>query len=225
MTDCTRNARRRSIHLLLVTTLFVALGLGWLAANARADGDPASDVLLGQSLFLPQDAGAPLAQQSELAAMLGKAQRAGLRIHVAVIASPMDLGSITALWRQPQTYSRFLGEELSIVYKGTLLVVMPNGYGLTGVGGAPASPSALKGLGAPGSDLGSAAISAIRRLAAAAGHPLALPAAGNVPGSGSGSGSAIPWLAFGLGLLLIGLAWTASLRARPLGSGGHRSAT
>ena len=36
---------------------------------------------------------------------------------------------MTALWRNPRGYARFLGIELSLAYKGRLLVVMPNGFG------------------------------------------------------------------------------------------------
>ena len=35
-----------------------------------------------------------------------------------------------ALWRQPQKYAQFLGQELFYVYKGRLLIAMPNGYGI-----------------------------------------------------------------------------------------------
>jgi len=104
--------------------------LGLLAASARADGDPASDVLVSQTLFLPQDAGVPANQQAQLDALLHAAQQSGYQIRVALIASPTDLGSVTELWRQPQNYARFLAQELSLLYRGPLLVVMPNGYGL-----------------------------------------------------------------------------------------------
>ncbi|MBV9006759.1 MAG: hypothetical protein JO181_18980, partial [Solirubrobacterales bacterium] len=52
-----------------------ALALGWSAAPARADGDPASDVLATQLLYLPQDAGVPAAQQAQLGALLQTAAR------------------------------------------------------------------------------------------------------------------------------------------------------
>ena len=45
----------------LTMTLFAML---LPAASARADGDPASDVLAEQSLFLPQDAGLTASQQT-----------------------------------------------------------------------------------------------------------------------------------------------------------------
>jgi hypothetical protein len=218
--DCTHPRTRRLTGSAALIALTITLALGLLASEARADGDPASDVLAGQSLFLPQDAGVRVSQQAQLSTLLATARRAGVPIREALIASPADLGSITALWRRPQDYARFLGQELGIVYRGALLVVMPNGYGVYGVGIPAPSPVALPHT-APGSDLGSAGINAIRRLAAASGHPLPLPAAES-PSPTNGAGT-LPWIVFGLGLVLIVLAWTASLRARPLGSGGHRS--
>lgn len=212
--DCTHKCGGRSFLRPLIVMAMVALGGGWLATQALADGDPASDVLTTQTLFIPQDAGIPARQQVQLADLETKAQRSGYRIRVAVIASPSDLGSVTALWRQPQTYANFLGEELSLVYRGALLVVMPNGYGLYGVGGVPMTPSALDGLSLPGTAFGTAAIAAIRRLAAASGHDLPLPA-GATP-TRAGSTTIIPWIVFALGAMLIALAWTASIRARPL---------
>ena len=134
MTDSTDNPnerwRARRLAQLLASIAILALAAGSLAASARADGDPASDVLATQSLFLPQDAGVPLAQQNQLTALLEAAASSGYQIRVAIIASSSDLGSVTELWRQPQTYARFLGQELSLVYHGPLLVVMPNGFGL-----------------------------------------------------------------------------------------------
>jgi hypothetical protein len=128
----------------------MAIACGWLAPSALADGDPASDVLASQPLFLPQDAGATASQQAELSALLATAQRRGHPIRVAPIASPADLGAVTALWRQPQNYARFLGQELSLLYRGRLLVVMPNGYGLYQASRASnAEQSALARLAAP----------------------------------------------------------------------------
>jgi cytochrome oxidase Cu insertion factor (SCO1/SenC/PrrC family) len=100
------------------------------APGAWADGDPASDVLLSQAMFVPADANATSDEQARLASLLHRAADAGFPIRVAVISSGYDLGSVTTLWRRPQTYARFLGIELGSVYKGALLVVMPNGYGV-----------------------------------------------------------------------------------------------
>jgi hypothetical protein len=214
--ECTRT-RERFAHaraFLLVTALLMACA--WFAASARADGDPASDVLSTQSLFLPQDAGVSTAQQRQLQTLLEEASRGGEPIRVAVIASPADLGSITELWRQPQSYARFLGQELSLVYQGPLLVVMPDGYGIfkqAGLSGA--QRAAVVGSPAPGAKPGSATLGAVERLAASSGRALALPRAGSQ--SAGGSGDPLPWIVFAIGAAFIGLAWTASLRARPLG--------
>jgi len=157
--------------------------LAWCPGSAYADGDPASDVLALQTLFLAQDAGVPAAQQAQLGAELSAAQRSGYQIRVAIIASPTDLGSVTELWRQPQTYAKFLGQELSLVYRGPLLVVMPNGFGTYRIGRAAAGLPALTGERARG--LGTAALAAIQRLASASGHTLPVPRATAPPKPGA----------------------------------------
>lgn len=195
----------------------VLLALAAVAGPAYADGDPASDVLVSQPLYLPQDAAISGRQQAQLSALLQAAQRSGYQLRVALIASPADLGSVTNLWRQPETYARFLSEELSFVYRGPVMVVMPNGFGLSRLGRPlRAEQSALAGIRAPttGASLGSAALLAVQRLAAAAGHGLPPPSA--VVGSSPGSPETVTWVVFGVGAALIVLAWTASLRARPL---------
>lgn len=191
------------------------LGCALFPGISRADGDPASDVLATQPLFLPQDAGLALRQQEQLADLLREASHGGFQIRVALIASPADLGSIPELWRQPATYARYLGQELELVYSGPLLVVMPNGYSVYRAGGArPAERAAIAELPAPGAALGLAAIGAVRRIAAADGHSLTLPNA-SVAAS-PGSENAIAWLVVTVGAALIALAWTLSLRARPV---------
>ncbi|MCL2770594.1 MAG: hypothetical protein FWD42_10900, partial [Solirubrobacterales bacterium] len=72
----------------LVCAAVLALAWGWSAASARADGDPASDVLATQPLFLAQDAGVPPRRAAQLASLLDEAQRSGAPIRVALIASP-----------------------------------------------------------------------------------------------------------------------------------------
>jgi hypothetical protein len=190
-------------------------------SSARADGDPASDVLASQSLFLPADGGFSPAQAAQLTGLLSSAQRSGFPIRLALIATPADLGSVSALWRMPASYVDFLGKELPLVFHGTLLVVMPDGFGVSHVGGAAAGATA----GAaslptphPGESMVTAAAAAVTHLAAAAGHPLAVPAlkATSSPGgSWLGSVDLGSWLALAAGAVLVLLAWTASLRARP----------
>jgi hypothetical protein len=189
-----------------------------VAVPARADGDPASDVLAVQTLFLPADAAVPAREQTELGALVHEAARSGLQLRVAIIASASDLGSITELWRQPQTYARFLEQELALVFHGVLLVVMPNGYGTYRFASSFDTTSLnLRGLPVPRSRLGTAAIGAVRRLAADLGHPLSGVSAGRAV-----SGRATdrwPWIVFALGCLAVAAAWAASLRARPLKAG------
>jgi hypothetical protein len=199
-----------------VLTLLAMLALAYSSSPtpARADGDPASDVLATQPLFLAQDAAASPGQQAQLTAALAQATDSGYPIRVALIASATDLGSVTALWKQPENYARFLGQELSFVYRGPLLVVMPNGFGLYNV--SPTDSAALRGAPPPGqSGLAAGALTAIQHLASAAGHPILITAA-SAGGSGGRSTDALPFVVFAVGAALIALAWTASLRARPL---------
>jgi hypothetical protein len=203
--------------LLQALALLAMLALaGASAPAARADGDPASDVLATQRLFLPQDAAASSGQQAELTALVRQAGRNGYPIRVALIASATDLGSVTALWKQPQNYARFLGQELSLVYRGPLLVVMPNGFGLYNAG--PGGVAALGGPRATGQVAGltDAALTAIQSLASAAGHPVRIPPPSADVGAGGHSTEILPFIVFAFGAALIALAWTASLRAQPL---------
>ena len=98
--------------------------------SARADGDPGSDVLVYQPSFVPPDANVTIADQLKLSGMLNDAAKAKGPIRVAIIARRDDLGAITELWRKPQAYAHFLGIELSLAYRGQLLVVMPDGFGV-----------------------------------------------------------------------------------------------
>jgi hypothetical protein len=101
----------------------------WLAPLAHADGDPASDVLIDSPLYLPVD----LAKTNRAGALqdqLLRAQDQGHRVNVAVIATPVDLGVVGGLWKQPQKYADFLQSELTAGTKAPLVVVMPSGIGV-----------------------------------------------------------------------------------------------
>ena len=165
--------------------LLAAVLLLCAPAAARANGDPASDYLLVQSVFLPFDAKVDSDVTSGLADVIRAADKAGFPIKVAVIRTRYDLGTAFSLYNQPQKYSEFLGLELSFQYHDQLLVVMPSGFGCSIDGRPnPACTRALKGLPGPGTDATKeveAATTAVRRLAAAAGHVL--------PASGSSGGS------------------------------------
>lgn len=189
-------------------------------ASAWADGDPASDVLVSIPYFVDWDAGVSSAAQARLAAVLQEATRAGFPIRVAVIAHPDDLGSVTQLWHEPAAYARFVDYELSYAYPGQVLVVMPNGFGLDGVSRIPAAELTTLGhLTVPGSGdaLATGAIAAVRALAQADGHPISGTIVVHGAGTSGGSSAPVAWVAFGVGALLIVLAWAWSLRERPLG--------
>ncbi len=198
----------------------VALAVAWGAAGAMADGDPASDVLVTQNVFVPYELS--ITRQTEtLNALLAESARSGFPIRVALIAAPTDLGTVTSLWRDPVGYSRYLGTELSLAFHGQVAVVMPDGIGVWPGGVAPTrSEEAVAGrLRAPGGGAGlvTGAIAAVQRLAAAQGHPLSLAGVHvEAPVAPSGSSHLIEWLVFGIGAVLIAVCWGLSFRARPL---------
>jgi hypothetical protein len=137
--------------------LLVAVAAALLCAGAaRADGDPASDYLYTQKVFVPFDVKPKAATQRDLRAVVQGANEQGYKIRVAVIGSRYDLGAVPSLWKQPQTYARFLGAELRFLYKQRLLVVMPNGFGFNWPGhkaDAAKASAALKAITvAPGPD-------------------------------------------------------------------------
>jgi hypothetical protein len=212
---------RLPVWLLAIGAALVLAGAG-LTGTARADGDPASDVLAAQSSYLPTDVGIPLAEQGQIISLLRSATAAGLHLRVAVIASPTDLGSIGELWRQPQSYARFLGQELTFVYGGRLLVVMPNGYGIypQSADAGAAVQTALAGAKPPTSGLGPATLDAIRRIAGAQGIHLTIPSATAASPASSGI-DLTAVIVFALGVVVILAAWGISLRVRPWRMRGH----
>ncbi|HEX3616943.1 MAG TPA: hypothetical protein VHU61_10415 [Solirubrobacteraceae bacterium] len=184
------------------------------APRAYADGDPASDVLTSQKLFLPTDANVPVHEQLDLSALLNESSRKGYPLRVAIIGSASDLGSVTPFWRQPGAYARFLGGELSLVYHGTVLVVMPNGYGSDVTAAGTRTASGETRLPLPGHQLGGAAIVAVEQFAKGAQTPLTRPVVHTrVIARPS---ARLPWLVVAVGLLPALAAWGLSLRRRPL---------
>jgi hypothetical protein len=150
----------------LLALVFFSAAL--LAGPALADGDPASDVLYLQDVFLPYQAPSKDASGA-LDSAVTKANASGYRIKVAVIGSKLDLGTAGALFGKPDTYARFLGAEVQFFYQGHLLVVMPGGYGVYYAKHGVSLPvRLLGGLHNPGSsadDLARAAADAVALLA------------------------------------------------------------
>jgi hypothetical protein len=166
--------------------IVAALLLLCTPAVARANGDPASDYLLVQSVFLPFNAKVDPGAAADLSDTIREADKAGFRIKVAVIGTRYDLGTAFSLYNKPQKYAEFLGLELSFQYRDRLLVVMPQGFGFSIDGRSdPRGIRIVKRLPAPGTDTTKqveAATEAVRRLAAASGQVL--------PKGSSGGGSA-----------------------------------
>jgi hypothetical protein len=165
-----------------VTRLLLACGLAVclaVPAAALADGDPASDFLISQRVFLPYGKQPDAGAVKELQAIVDEANARGFKIRVAVIAQPADLGTVFQLFKKPEKYARFLGQELVFVYRDGLLIAMPNGFGYARGGAAdPKLARALSSLPAPGTDptkLVEGAGDAVLRLSAAAGHPFPRP--------------------------------------------------
>lgn len=210
-----RAIRRRA----LVLAAVAALVLGSLATElARADGDPASDVLLSQPAFVPADAGFSAQQASALSAFLRESAKAGFPARVAIVPEAYDLGYVTQLWAKPRTYAEFLGVELSLVFKGPLIVIMPDGFGVNWPGHATTSAyAALSGVAIkPGSaGLLEATRSAVRRVAGVAGVQLG---SGTNASTGSsrptGSNAGVAILIVSLAALAAALLLALALRRR-----------
>jgi cytochrome oxidase Cu insertion factor (SCO1/SenC/PrrC family)/thiol-disulfide isomerase/thioredoxin len=222
-------ARTAGLGLALVILVWAAVSPG----AAWADGDPGSDVLVYQPLFVTSAAGVPVSRQVALDGLLAQAKRAGVPIRVAIIAHPADLGAVGELWGKPRAYARFLGYELSLSYKQRLLVVMPSGFGVFWPGhstqGAYRALAATR-VPAGGDGLAGAAESAVIAVARSAGvtlhapsttasasptHPSRAPArAAPAQTSVGASGDDVP--------LIAGIAVLAVLAAGGLIVGGRR---
>ncbi|MDQ6748950.1 MAG: SCO family protein [Candidatus Dormibacteraeota bacterium] len=194
----------------------MALACASLAAVARADGDPASDYLQTNQVFLAAQTPAASASERHLLSVVAAANRAGFAIRVAVVGSRYDLGSITALWQKPRLYARFLGMEVSSIYRQRLLVVMPNGYGFSWPGHPiVADYRELAHVPSGGTDLPATAQAAVRRLAAGSGVRLAAPAP--APGQepvAPGGGISVVLIGVLAGLLAAVTAWVVVWRRR-----------
>jgi hypothetical protein len=159
-------------------------------ARALSDGDPASDVLLAESVFYPYSPSVATGLQKTLDAEAAAARRAHFPIKVALVDSRVDLGAIPTLFAKPQQYADFLDQEISFAgTKQLLLVVMPNGYGVQGLGpsATDAASSLRRPTGRASDDLARAAIVALPRLAASAGHPIATASEGAGGDEGNGA--------------------------------------
>ncbi len=200
--------------------LAAALLVLGMPAAAWADGDPASDVLLGQAVFLPYS---PVSHvlSSRLYAVAAAAAAHGYPVRVAVIGARTDLGTVPAVFGRPELYARFLSTELPGA--GPVLVAMPQGFGLASNGHALAV-APLRGLVAAAGTGGllSATVTAVVRLSAAAGHPLPIGAT-DATSTGAASPSTVRHALLAIALLgaLAAVGMASAWRARGRAAGAR----
>jgi hypothetical protein len=157
--------RLAPIALLLALCLLVP-------ASARANGDPASDVLLTDQVFLPYEAPISKPAADDLRKTVSSANAKGYKIRVALIAFTGDLGTAVSLWRHPQDYAKFLASEIAFVTTDRLLVAMPSGWGVYNKAKPVTKEQAILAKIKPGTTptpLAESAAAAVRALAAAGG--------------------------------------------------------
>jgi hypothetical protein len=199
-------------RLLALVTLALCLTV---PASVSANGDPASDVLLQAKIYFPtQRVGVPEAQA--LKKVVDTANAKGYAIRVALIRDASDLGTVPNLLDKPQQYAEFLGPEIRFAYKGDLLVVTPNGLGLTTTDETQPPNQAIAGMqveaGGVPDGLAQTAGEAVTRLAQAAGHPIA----GKTKGAGGGGALVGVLVAVALlGLGIGGAYWVRRTAPRP----------
>ena len=154
----------------LAAVAAIAAAAGLAAPTSHADGDPASDSLLVQNVYFPNQAPSQAAAAALEQAIDAVYAHAG-RIKVALIDSVDDLGAIPSLFGKPEDYAHFLSIELGLWYVGPLLVVMPSGFGVYDGGRSTAAEEqVLRGVPLAAStsdDLTRTATIAVQRLAAA----------------------------------------------------------
>jgi LPXTG-motif cell wall-anchored protein len=211
-----------------IVLVLLVLGLAFGAPSAAlANGDPASDVLGTRDVFVPGEFNSapptgllPSNRVAQVRALVAQSRAHGYRIKVALISAPSDLGLVYQLWRQPGRYASFLGKELRAFwnYRGRLLVVMPDGYGIYHSGrSVTREEKILDSLPPPSGplDVARASEEPVLRLAAERGVKLTLPP---LPASAESEGSTghrnLVWLGVCALLLIAAAAGAVILRRR-----------
>jgi hypothetical protein len=192
-----------SVLLSIASLVALSAALALCASQARADGDPASDVLLAQNVFYPYQPPVSSSMEAAMNRALAGAAHTGLNLKVAIIGSPEDLGADPRFFGYPARYAHYLDREISFNFIQPLLVVMPAGFATVAAG----PPGALQSMRVDRSHasygLTRSAILAVVALARANGHPIAAPA---IPPYSSAGGSTSALVLFGLPLALLALA-------------------
>ena len=190
---------------------------------ARADGTPATDVLLFQDAYLPFFPAPSKPEAETLTRLLAEVRGDGYPMKVAVISGTGDLGANPELLGRPADFAELLASELSFrVRNPHLLIVMPDG-----MAGRNLGPEAGGVLGdveidaSAGTDgLVRAAIHAVAGVASANGHPTEVPEIAEDPEPSRDGGRSflalyvVAGLLVALGLSLVALALRIRGRGR-----------
>jgi hypothetical protein len=157
---------------------FAALALT-VAAPAFGDADPASDELIGFDSYYPYSPQVSKSLQNQLDGALRATRKNGHVYKVVLIEAPPDLGAATALYGKPKTYAKFLYNEIHSFLAAqhpTYLVLTKQGAELLGKDATAAGKQALAKIKIPSNassdQLAQTAITAVRSIAAANGHPI-----------------------------------------------------
>lgn len=169
--SCERSWVRLAVRPATAVAAVAILAAG-CAAPARANG-PASHVLRVQDVYFPA---APVTSEGAARALLtltGRARASGWPLKVAILATPADLGPAARLFSAPQSYADLLARELG---DPRLLVVTPGGFAGQKLGdGVDRALAPLAPVAAGDDRLERLALTAVARLARAAGHRLVVP--------------------------------------------------
>jgi hypothetical protein len=199
----------------LTGLLLAVLVLGAIAAEtvgiAIANGDPASDALLQQDVFLPYQPQVCPQVKDALESATSKSSAAGYPIKVAVIGSSYDLGTEPSFFGHPSEYAAFLGKELRAfsphlkrrLTDVPLLVVMPQGLALWKVDARlnQVVQQIAVSSDADSTALARVAVKAVPKIATAAGHPTGpIQIRSGCSSNGNAIGTILP---FGVPILLL----------------------
>ena len=122
--------RSTAVAVAVLAVCVLVAAAAWHPHAARADGDPASDVLLYQPIYFPYQP-APAAVKRRLTGLVRSANSQGYQIGWRSCSRARDLGSVPELFaKPPAVYARFLSAELTSAWRHRVLVVFPTGYGL-----------------------------------------------------------------------------------------------
>jgi hypothetical protein len=153
---------------------FLAAAIAVLCAPAvaLAHGDPASHYLEAGSLYPGFDLQPSQDVELQLMGVIDAAKHAGFPLKVAIVASEADVADNPEMLNKPQEYADYVVGALvgsRVPVDAPIVIVTPVGIGVAGPG---AEDMASVKTGQGGDALARAAMTAVRDIAAKAGHPL-----------------------------------------------------